>query len=359
MSDDISGGEGLDPAGATDSDALASLYLDGEADAAQVARVEGDPALLDEVERLRQVRAVLGATTEPPPISVREAHLAGALDVWDRMSGAERSGESAPSSGMDAAAAAAISTPATSSLDDRRRRSTGRSAGSGGSARWLLGAAAALVLLAGAGIFARGLSGGSDDSTETADVAADAPLAAQNEVEEVADRAADEAVGDADTLVFDAVEEGEVASTDDRDTTSADDEFATELAGDSAATATDGGAAVDDPGAPVADSGTEVGLDSLATPAELADFAAIAYYAQSELPAPNDDIEPPFPTCETELAPLRSDVVAGPALYRDRPVIVAVDDRDAPQAIAYTTECELVAQVRLPPRDEFESGTGG
>ena len=376
MSDDITGGEGFDPTREAESDALASLYLDGRTDAEQSARVESDPALLDEVERLRQVRAVLGATMEPPPISVREAHLAGALDVWDRMSGPERSGDATPGSGIGAAAAAAISTPGAASLDDRRRRRSGRSRTSGGAsggstARWLVGAAAALVVVAGAGILVRGVTSGSDESTETADVVTDAPAAASNEAEEVADQAADEAVGESDTLVFDAVEEGEVASTDDRDQTVAGDSAdaaMTESAPGADADDGDGSDGmdpmaddsepVDDPGAPAADSGTEIGLDDLTSPTELADFAAFAFYARTD-PAPaNDDIAPAFPTCESELAPLRFTVFAGPALYRGRQVIVAVDERGTPQAVAYTAECELVAQAPLPSQDAFESGEG-
>ena len=54
---------------------LASAYLDGDTTAAERAQVEADPELLAQVERLRQVRAVLG-DTEAAPISVRERHLA-------------------------------------------------------------------------------------------------------------------------------------------------------------------------------------------------------------------------------------------------------------------------------------------
>ena len=108
---DTTNGPGADPNGTPDEvselTALASAYLDGDTTPEERAQVESSDELLAEVESLRQVRAVLGATTEPPPISIREAHLAAALDVWDRMSDMEQSGEVTPSAGMDAAAGAA------------------------------------------------------------------------------------------------------------------------------------------------------------------------------------------------------------------------------------------------------------
>ncbi len=45
--------------------------------------VDTDPTLLAEVERLRAVRLLL-ANVEPAKISVREAQLAAAFDVWER-----------------------------------------------------------------------------------------------------------------------------------------------------------------------------------------------------------------------------------------------------------------------------------
>ncbi len=55
----------------TDDDLnLASAYLDGDVTADERARVEADAELIAEVERLRQVRIVLG-DTETPAISRR------------------------------------------------------------------------------------------------------------------------------------------------------------------------------------------------------------------------------------------------------------------------------------------------
>ena len=118
---------------------LASAYLDNEVTPDERAHVDADPELLAEVERLRTVRLVL-ADMEPPSITMREAHLAGALDAWDRLPATERTGarRDATPSGIDAAAiAGAASVTAPTPLARRR---------SGPSTRWLTGAAAALVL---------------------------------------------------------------------------------------------------------------------------------------------------------------------------------------------------------------------
>jgi hypothetical protein len=63
---------------------LASAYLDGEATADERARVEGDPALLAEVERLRRVRAAVVATRPVPPAQ-RDAAIAAALGAFDEL----------------------------------------------------------------------------------------------------------------------------------------------------------------------------------------------------------------------------------------------------------------------------------
>ena len=64
---------------------LASAYLDGEATPDERALVETSVDALAEVERLARVRTVLEATVEPVSLAAREAHLAAALDVWERM----------------------------------------------------------------------------------------------------------------------------------------------------------------------------------------------------------------------------------------------------------------------------------
>ncbi len=63
---------------------LASAYLDGEATADERARVESDPALLAEVERLRRVRAAV-VVTPPAPPAQRDAAIAAALAAFDEL----------------------------------------------------------------------------------------------------------------------------------------------------------------------------------------------------------------------------------------------------------------------------------
>jgi hypothetical protein len=115
-------------------DELASAFLDGEATAAEAARVDADPVLLARVEELRGVREAVSTAV-------------GHVDPARR----------------DAAIAAALAGAQTDELAVvRARRVT--------STRWLkiASAAAALALLAGGTSVVAGL--GDDDSTELADV---------------------------------------------------------------------------------------------------------------------------------------------------------------------------------------------
>ena len=121
-----------------DAELLASAYLDDEVTADERARVEADPVLLAEVDRLRVVRDALVAT-DPAPISVREDHLASALGAWDRLPEAERLGTRDDTGGADATTVAAASAM-SGSMKGRSRR------------RWVLGAAAALMVVVGAGV---------------------------------------------------------------------------------------------------------------------------------------------------------------------------------------------------------------
>ena len=91
---------------------LASAYLDGDTTPAERAQVDGDPATLAAVERLRQVRAVL-SQTDSAPISTRERHLAVAFEVWDRLPTSEFGGDATPAGAQSAAAAgqASITSP--------------------------------------------------------------------------------------------------------------------------------------------------------------------------------------------------------------------------------------------------------
>ena len=104
-----------------DTTLLASLYLDGEATPDERALVETSPETLDAVDAVRARPTVLGATAPAASLSEREGHLAAALDVWERMSDLERSGEVTPSDGIDAAAAAAVTTPLSDAASQAQR----------------------------------------------------------------------------------------------------------------------------------------------------------------------------------------------------------------------------------------------
>ena len=113
---------------------------------AERAQVDSDPTALMEVERLRQVRAVL-SLTDSASISTRERHLATAFEVWDRMPTSEFSRDATPAGAESAAAAgqASITSP-TSPTVWRQRSSSNR----------LLVLAAGLVVVLGGGVAARG-----------------------------------------------------------------------------------------------------------------------------------------------------------------------------------------------------------
>jgi len=303
-----------------DRSLLASAYLDGDVTADERARVENDPQLLTEVERLRSVRALL-SDVEPPSISVREAQLATALEVWDRLPQLERSGarRDVTPVGIDAAAVAgAASVTAPTPIGSRRRSSRTSST------RWLAGAAAALVLVLAGGV-ALQLSA-PDDSDET--------------------DAASTAAGDVDTT--ESATQAERAA--DADDAGASEPVPASVAADAAPELDTG---IDNAAPP----GENAGVDQLDNLTDLADFAAAAVGAPSapDVPAatsgPSDEelseaetflAEAEFPRC------LGVDIIVGPAVYGDVPVVVGIDEgRDL--AIAYrAANCAEVARVRLP-----------
>ena len=117
---------------------LASAYLDGEATPDERARVEGDPALLAEVERLRAVAAAV-AEVPAPSADRRDAAVAAALAAFDEL----RVGTTPPPA-----------PPATVSSLDRRRQARRMQA--------LTAVAAAAVLVVGGFVIAN--RDGDDDS---------------------------------------------------------------------------------------------------------------------------------------------------------------------------------------------------
>jgi hypothetical protein len=292
---------------------LASSYLDGDVTADERARVEGDPVALAEVDRLRSVRALLG-DVEPPAISIREAQLAAALDIWDRLPERERTGarRDATPVGIDAAAAAgAAAVTAPTPLHGRRR--PGRTT----STRWLTGAAAALVLVLAGGVALQLSSTDSDDSAESSTTEAAESVDALVATE-----------GDADDLAAESAPAGALA--------------------DEAPAPVD--TRVDPDVEDVAPPGENAGLAQLDDLDDLADFAAVAIGAPR---APEDVTAATSATDGDESATelprcLGVDLVVGPAVYGDVAVVVGIDEgRDL--AIAYVPDtCAEVARVRLP-----------
>lgn len=297
---------------------LASAYLDGDVTSAERAQVEDSAELTAEVERLRQVRALIRAD-EPPAISVRERHLAAALDAWDRLPDVERVAavrDQTPA-GVDPAAAAAASTvsaPPTSLAARRNARNR----------TWMMAAAAGLIVVLGGGIVLTSLNG--DSSDDTAD---DAPLGA------VADEPAE--VPAAAEIEQRSIEGGEEFVTD----------AEAELAADAATLEPE--AAEDDvvggPEAPPA----EEGLIALTTPEELIEFAipALDATASPELGSDAPALD------ETDLAAgfdVRQcsgvDTVVGPATYNGELVVVGIGGGNV---FAHTIDgCVEIARAALP-----------
>jgi len=313
-----------------DPTSLASAYLDGDLDAADRARVESTPELLAEVDRLRQVRAVLADLPEVT-ISARERHLAEALDAWERLPEQERTGalRDATPSGVDAAAvagAAAVSTPARTSSGRAGRRSRHSSV-------WLGAAAAGLVIVLAGGLVLRTANTDSNDDDTVAELSNDAAA----ELSSSADT-------QAPAVAAATVAESELQRAAAGGTEAAPSENGSDVATDVAAEA------------PPSDTGE---LVELLTPADLADFAAAAVEAPAsgDLPegatvitdgAPADTAadpaatEFPLPEC------LGADVVVGLANYQGQTVVVGLDvSRDL--ALAYLADgCVRIASASLP-----------
>jgi hypothetical protein len=291
---------------------LASAYLDGDVTADERARAERDPDVVAEVERLRAVRALLG-DLEAPAISLREAHLAAALDAWERLPEAERTGarrDQTPA-GIDAAAVAGAASVTAPTPINARRRPT--------STRWLTGAAAALVLVLAGGVALQltGNDAGGDDADSAEEsVALDAEAGSEERSGD--DLGADE-LAPAATSADDAV-----------------NQLDTEVDG----------------AAPPPEDG---GLPQLSNTTDLADFAGVAVGAPVAREAAPDATSATEElsdavTALTDAEPrcLGVDVVIGPAVYIDTAVVVGIDQsRDL--ALAYRpADCTEVARVRLP-----------
>jgi len=297
-----------------DLELLASAYLDDDVTSEERALVEASPELLAAVERLRQVRAVL-ASGEPAAISMRERHLAAALDVWDRLPDLERGRDLTPA-GMVA--------PRPASLD-RRRRTVNRT--------WVLAAAAGLIVVLGGGIVINGLNTSSGD-----DSAADAPPLA--------------APSDATASDQPSVAEERALATDSATGEELVTEAAADLAPDAGAVALDaaggdepiGGAEAPPPDDDLADLRSLSDLSDFAVSALNATVSAdppAATDAPAETVAPSADGGFDIPRCPG------IDIVVGLANYNGELVVVGIDE-DANEAVAHTVECLEVARALLP-----------
>lgn len=341
---------------------LASTYLDGQATAAERAQVDNDAELLAEVERLRRVRAVLassgaGSDTGTAPISVRERHLAAALDTFDRLPKGELRTDGTPSAGVSAdgsaagdaaGAAGGASITAPISLADQRKKRRAISPR-------LLTAAAALIVLGGAAFVVQNALVDTDDGN--VDIAADGAATAELSEEDLfatgPEAAADETFSDTD----DAGEAADVA-----DAPSPAPELAAEAAvgGPEAAP---GGSVLE-----LLENDADLALfanDRIIAERRAAEIAADAATSQAEA-EPTDgaaDAEEAAPAATTPptLAPPVDlcdlvDEIVGFAAWEDglfdEPVVVGIDTARG-DAIAYReSDCTLIARTPLLPIDD-------
>ena len=345
-----------------ESSLLASAYLDGTATVDERALVETSPEALADVEAFSQVRTVLSATAPTSSLSEREAHLAGALDVWERMSDLERSGEMTPAAGVDAAAAAALITP-TSTSEGRRNRGA-RSGGkrSFGASQWFLGAAATLVVVAGAAAVFRGVLTDNDTTNDVAlEQAADegvelSEVEANEALEVEGGNVGTDVVVDPEIIADEAqadpeggglFPEDEVA-TEESAEESADEESAEEPADEETADgAGESAPAPAEQPAPAA----EIDRVELETLEDLADYGTLVIGAATSggpVITSDVDFEAPGESCEAEFG---IEELLAPARYEGEDVFVGVD-LDGGIVYAYTEsetgDCTLVESVPLP-----------
>jgi hypothetical protein len=294
---------------------LASTYLDGEATPDERARVEADPSLLAEVERLRAARATLldARWFERPGDDVREAAIEAALTAWD----------SSPSGLTGSRVESRPASRRSHVTSFERRRSYTR----------LLSAAAALVAVVGLGaVIAQfgGGDGGGDESSVAIDAADDTQARSESGAELSEQIVPDETAS--------AVLSGD-AAPDDAGGADPDVGASTEApSGDAAAEATDAPAATASAAATA-----PAPPASITTLDELGRFAADAR-AAAEDDANRDDLST---SCAGESFEDIDEYVAM-VTYRGRQVMIGIDNDDE-RAIAVDPDtCEIVAEAPLP-----------
>ena len=308
---------------------LASAYLDGDTTPAERAQVDGDPAALMEVERLRQVRAVL-SYTDSAPISTRERHLAASFEVWDRLPTSEFGRDATPAGAQSAAAAGQASITSPTSVGVWRQRNSNR----------LLVLAAGLVVVLGGGIVARGfISSNNNDSSIATDAAAtaDQSLSPRAELEV---EAADETFSDAGDAGASKLITADAPAALNADT----------LLGNESEGSPDEGLEVLSSPEDLAVFANDLNRTTLLVGNNGIDEAAAEPTTQSDATsdasvqaAPGDT---PFPLCDLVTR------VVGPALWAapglsDVPVVVGIDDV-AGEAVAYQLDdCKVTARTPL------------
>jgi hypothetical protein len=316
--------ESLDP------DALASANLDDEVSVDERAMVAADDALLAAVdERTAQFRAVraLLADVEPAAISTREEHLAAALSAWDRIPEAERTGalrDMTPSDVDAAAVAGAAAVTAPSRRSDRRRTTP---------TRWLSAAAALLAVVAVGGLALR-LANDPDSGSDAG--------------------VADESGADATDGPAELELRSEAADAGPAEAGADGEGGAEEPQADAAPSGGTFDTGIDDAAPPAEDS-----LVLLLTTEDLADFAAMAVVAREDPATPGvpaatsapidfDELTPAEQAiAEYELPDCDFDIVVGPAMYIDVPVVVGIDESRDIVIAARIDDCAQVVSTRL------------
>ncbi len=139
-------------------DDIASAHIDGEASAADSARLMADPEGRAALEQLRRVSEA-NANVPPAPSGLGDLQLGAALDLFDELASDARISTPVSSDGGDAALE-----PSGKVIAFQQRRAT----------RWVMGAAAALVVVAGAGLALTQTASNSDPTAEMADAGASA-----------------------------------------------------------------------------------------------------------------------------------------------------------------------------------------
>jgi hypothetical protein len=312
---------------------LASAYLDGDTTPAERAQVDSNPAAVMEVERLRQVRAVL-SSTDSAPISTRERHLAAAFEVWDRVPTSEFGRDATPAGAQSAAAAGQASITSATSVGVVRQRSTSNR---------LVVLAAGLIVVLGGGIVARGFifSNNNDDA-----IARDADANAEQSLSpraELSVEAADETFNDAGAAAASELNSADAPAEPDADT----------LVGGESEGSPDEGLEVLSSAEDLAAFANDLNRTTLlvgdddagAEPTPQSDAA----FDASVQAAPGDAKVAAFPLCDLVTR------IVGPALWNtpgllDVPVIVGIADIAgiASEAVAYQPDdCTVMARTPL------------